>query len=187
MKIQSDQGFKLWLRWLTPCSLPKTVIQWQDKKMPTCCGRFKAKNGKLNYYSSTTSFSHRLAVEFDGKRNEYTILPRKGEVWALYKNWFPEIKHSDLENCEYDVVEVLDQNDLQIKVSLLERVSGFNSVFKTKLIGLSAHTQEVLCTELIRFSHQIPACQLTEERGGSLRGFWELDPAALPVHYFDLI
>ncbi|KAJ6889904.1 DNAJ heat shock N-terminal domain-containing protein [Populus alba x Populus x berolinensis] len=187
MKIQSDQGFKLWLRWLTPCLLPKTVIQWQDKKMPTCCGRFKAKNGKLNYYSSTTSFSHRLAVEFDGKRNEYTILPRKGEVWALYKNWFPEIKHSDLENCEYDVVEVLDQNDLQIKVSLLERVSGFNSVFKTKLIGLSAHTQEVLCTELIRFSHQIPACQLTEERGGSLRGFWELDPAALPVHYFDLI
>ncbi|XP_061975729.1 uncharacterized protein LOC133697277 [Populus nigra] len=187
MKIQSDQGFKLWLRWLTPCLLPKTVIQWQDKKMPTCCGRFKAKNGKLNCYSSTSSFSHRLAVEFDGKRNEYSILPRKGEVWALYKNWFPEIKHSDLENCEYDVVEVLDQNDLQIKVSLLERVSGFNSVFKTKLVGLSAHTQEVLCTELIRFSHQIPACQLTEERGGSLRGFWELDPAALPVHYFDLI
>ncbi|XP_011009900.1 PREDICTED: uncharacterized protein LOC105114890 [Populus euphratica] len=187
MKIQSDQGFKLWLRWLTPCLLQKTVIQWQDKKMPTCCGRFKAKNGKLKYYSSTSSFSHRLAVEFDSKRNEYTILPRKGEVWALYKNWFPEIKHSDLENCEYDVVEVLDQNDLQIKVSLLERVSGFNSVFKTKLIGLSAHTQEVLCTELIRFSHQIPACQLTEERGGSLRGFWELDPAALPVHYFDLV
>ncbi|KAJ6722070.1 DNAJ HEAT SHOCK AMINO-TERMINAL DOMAIN PROTEIN [Salix viminalis] len=135
MKIQSDQGFKLWLRWLTPCLLPKTVIQWQDKKMPTCCGRFKAKTGKLKCYSSTSSFSHRLAVEFDGKRNEYTILPRKGEIWALYKNWSPKIKHSDLENCEYDVVEVLDQNDLQIKVSLLERVSGFNSVFKTKLTG----------------------------------------------------
>ncbi|KAJ6430931.1 hypothetical protein OIU84_018439 [Salix udensis] len=154
--------------------------------MPTCCGRFKAKTGKLKCYSSTSSFSHRLAVEFDGKRNEYTVLPRKGEIWALYKNWSPKIKHSDLENCEYDVVEVLDQNDLQIKVSLLERVSGFNSVFKTKLTGLTALTQELLCTELIRFSHQIPTCQLTEERGGSLRGFWELDPAALPIHYFDL-
>ncbi|CAK7332885.1 unnamed protein product [Dovyalis caffra] len=184
MKIHSGQGFELGLSWLTPCLLPKTVIRWQDKEMPICCGRFKAKSGKLQYYSSTGSFSHRLTVEFAGKKNEYTILPRNGEVWALYRNWSPEIKHSDLENCEYDVVEVLDQNDLRIRVSLLERADGFNSVFKTKLKGQSALTRSVPCTELIRFSHQIPAHRLTEERGGSLRGFWELDPAALPVHYF---
>ncbi|KAJ6989014.1 hypothetical protein NC653_021798 [Populus alba x Populus x berolinensis] len=45
---------------------------------------------------------------------------------------------------------------------------------------------EFLCTELLRFSHQIPAFRLTEERGGSLGCFWELDHPALPVYYFAL-
>jgi len=45
---------------------------------------------------------------------------------------------------------------------------------------------EFLCTELLRFYHQIPAFRLTEERGGSLGGFWELDHPALPLHYFAL-
>ncbi|KAJ1389964.1 hypothetical protein SESBI_37877 [Sesbania bispinosa] len=39
--------------------------------------------------------------------------------------------------------------------------------------------------ELLRFSHRIPALKLTEEHG-NLSGFWELDPGALPIHYYGL-
>ncbi|KDP23995.1 hypothetical protein JCGZ_25383 [Jatropha curcas] len=181
-KIGTGQGFKLWLRWLIPCALPNDVIQWRDEDMPICCGRFSTRKGGLQSYSSTDAFSHQLSAEPVGKKNEYTILPRKGQVWALYRNWSAQINHYELNECKYDAVEVQEENDLVIKVSLLEKVEGFNSVFKARLNEGLAVIMEVHCVELLRFSHQIPAFRLTEERGGSLRGFWELDPAALPVH-----
>ncbi|EEF45467.1 protein with unknown function [Ricinus communis] len=37
-------------------------------------------------------------------------------------------------------------------------------------------TADVLYTELLRFSHQIPIFQLTDQKDGSLRGFWEFVP-----------
>ncbi|KAJ9154437.1 hypothetical protein P3X46_027770 [Hevea brasiliensis] len=182
-KIASGQDFKLQLRWLVPCALRNDVIQWHDKGMPISCGRFRTQKGESQSYPSA-KFSHKLSIVPAGKKNEYIILPRKGQVWALYKNWSAEIKSSDLGKCEYEIVEVLEENDLGIKVSFLEQVDGFISVFKAQLKEGSAVTMEVLHVELLRFSYRIPAFQLTEERDGSLRGFWELDPSALPGYYF---
>lgn len=183
VKVQTDPDFKLYLRWLESCSLPNNAICWHDERMPICCGRFKIKRGKLKGYPSTVSFSHMVSAEPASKKNEYTILPRNGEIWALYKNWNAEIKCSDLENCEYDIVEIIEAQNLHIEVLFLERVAGFNSVFKPQKESASA-VMKISTEELLRFSHQIPAFKLTEERDGSLRGCWELDPAALPVHYF---
>uniref|UniRef100_A0A2N9EJR0 J domain-containing protein n=1 Tax=Fagus sylvatica TaxID=28930 RepID=A0A2N9EJR0_FAGSY len=183
MKIGSGPVFKLHLTWLSPRQLPNNTMQWHDEDMPICCGRFNIKN-ESQVYNVTTSFSHQVRADPVGKRNEYAIFPRKGEVWALYKNWTPKIKCSDLENCEYDLVEVVEEEDLQIKVLFLERVDGFNSVFKAQIKEGSEVTIGIPRIELLRFSHQLPAFRLTKEKGGRLRGFWELDPAALPVHYF---
>lgn len=182
-KIASGRGFRLWLRWLEACALPNGAIEWHDKGMPISCGIFRTKKGESQSYTSADSFSHKLSVVSAGK-NEHTILPRKNQIWALYKNWSAEMKPSDLGICEHEIVEVLEEKDLAIKVSILEQVDGFNSVFKAQLKEGSSVTMEVPRVELFRFSHQIPAFQLTEERGGSLRGFWELDPLALPVYYF---
>ncbi|KAF2287727.1 hypothetical protein GH714_002466 [Hevea brasiliensis] len=157
-KVASDQGFRLWLRWLEPCALRNDVIQWHDKDMIICCGRFRTNMRKSQSYTSAESFSH--------------------------KNWSAEIEACDLRKCEYEIVEVLEEKDLGIRVSFLEQVDGFNSIFKAQLKEASSVTMEVLHGELLKFSHQIPAFRLTEERGGSLRGFWELDPSALPGHYF---
>lgn len=183
-KIDSDPDFKLHVTWLEACSPPNDMIQWLDKKMLTTCGRFKIKKGKPQTYTSAASFSHQLRAELTDKKNEYAIFPRKGEVWALYKNWNAEMTCSDLENCEYDIVEVLDENDLWIEVLLLERVEGYNAVFKSQVEGRLPFRMKIPRVELLRFSHQIPAFHLTEERDGALKGNLELDPASLPILLF---
>ncbi|KAM1380096.1 hypothetical protein ACFX2I_021878 [Malus domestica] len=173
---------KLYIAWLANL-LPDNVIRWHDEEMPVSCGRFRVRRGPLQDYDSTLSFSHRLNAVSIGK-NDFEIYPHRGEVWALYKNWTAHLSCSDLDTCEYDIVVVQTENDLQREVLILERVDGFNSVFKTRAKGGSAETMTVRGVELLRFSHMIPSFQLTDEKGGSLRGCWELDPAALPLRFF---
>ncbi|RXH72066.1 hypothetical protein DVH24_025567 [Malus domestica] len=173
---------KLHIAWLANL-LPDNVIRWHDEEMPVSCGRFRVRRGPLQDYDSTLSFSHRLNAVSIGK-NDFEIYPHRGEVWALYKNWTAHFSCSDLDTCEYDIVVVQTENDLQREVLILERVDGFNSVFKTRAKGGSAETMTVRGVELLRFSHMIPSFQLTDEKGGSLRGCWELDPAALPLRFF---
>ncbi|XP_057959315.1 uncharacterized protein LOC131151874 [Malania oleifera] len=186
MKIDAPPNFQLHVRWLESCSLPKGMIRWHKKDMLICCGTFKLRKGKPCIYDAIGPFSHQVRLESTDKKGEYTILPRKGEVWALYKHWKAEMTRLDLKKCEYDIVEVVEEKDLWRKVSVLEHVSGFNSVFKAQVRDESPVVMEIPGAELLRFSHQIPAFQLTKEKDGSLRGFWELDPASLPVVFFGL-
>jgi hypothetical protein len=149
------------------------------------CGRFKVTpTGKLCTYSKTNVVSHQVHANPVGKSKEYEIYPRKGEIWALYRGWTTKLKCSDLKNCEYDIVEVIEDGDMWIDVLFLEKVSGYSSVFKCKLNnGGSKMTLAIDRTELLRFSLKIPAFKLTEEHDSNLKGFWELDPEAIPVHY----
>lgn len=184
-KITREPGFEVNLTWLVSSTLPSDTIKWHDKNMPISCGRFKTqRRTAMHCCTSTRSFSHLLRTD-PAPNNGFSISPRIGEVWALYKNWNPEIQCSDLEKCEYDIAEVIDDDDLQKEVMFLKRVDGHNSVFKaqTKNDG-STLTMVIPEAEFLRFSHQIPAFRLTDEWGGRLRGCLELDPAALPVYYF---
>lgn len=183
-KIDSPPRFALHLTWLAPCSLTKDVIQWTNKEMPICCGNFKLGKGKPQMFTSTGPFSHQLRVKSKDEKNIYSVFPEKGDVWALYKNWSSAMTCSDLDNCEYDLVEILDKNEVGITVLFLELVTGFKSVFKPQTVRQSTVGGQIPWAELLRFSHQIPSFRLTEEKDGSLRGFWELDPAALPIYLF---
>ncbi|KAI3962713.1 hypothetical protein MKW92_012927 [Papaver armeniacum] len=113
----------------------------------------------------------------------YTIYPRAGEVWALYRKFRFDLMHSEMKKCEYDIVEVLEVVDAHwIIVSVLERVTGFKTVLKAKeKEGLDA-TAAIPWIDLYRFSHQVPTFMLSGAKYGSLRGCWELDPRALAVH-----
>nr|XP_017222956.1 PREDICTED: uncharacterized protein LOC108199582 isoform X1 [Daucus carota subsp. sativus] len=185
-KIDRLPKYKLHVAWLDVCSTSNDIIQWNDKKIPVTCGRFQLRKLKPSEYTSPAPFSHQLRarVETRGKKEEYVILPRKGEIWALYRSWDVRMKCSDLENCEYDIVEVVEETQSGISVLSLEEVKGFKSVFRAQVKGQFPVTFMIPANELIRFSHQIPAFRLTGERGGSLRGYLELDPAAFPFHWF---
>ncbi|KAL3505798.1 hypothetical protein ACH5RR_031180 [Cinchona calisaya] len=183
-KIDSPPRSALHLTWLLACPPSRNVMCWTDKKMPICCGNFKLGKGKPQMFTSTGPFSHKLRVPSPNEKNVYAIFPEKGDIWALYKNWSSEMTCSDLENCEYDLVEILGKNEKGVTVLFLELVTGHKSVFKPQNGGQSTVTRQILWNEVLRFSHQIPACRLTEEKDGSLRSFWELDPAALPIYFF---
>ncbi|KAL1808766.1 hypothetical protein ACET3Z_025756 [Daucus carota] len=182
-KIEFMPKHILHISWLSVGSTPNDMIQWTDKAMLVTCGKFKIRKLEPSQYTSTASFSHQVRVK-ENVKGEYVILPRKGEVWAIYKNWNAGMKCSDLEKCDYDIVEVVEEHDSGTSVLYLELVNGFKSVFRAQMKGLSPARTKIPANELLRFSHQIPAFRLTEERGGSLRGYVELDPAALPFHWF---
>ncbi|KAL2339091.1 hypothetical protein Fmac_013537 [Flemingia macrophylla] len=186
-KIVTSSDLEVHVSWLTCYWIPENTIKWEDKDMVISCGRFKVNQADefLSVYSTTSCVSHQVHADVVGKNKSYSILPRKGEVWALYRKWTNKIKCSELKNWEYDIVEVVEETDLFINVVVLEFVSGFSSVFKCKSNEGSSVNLRIPRKELLRFSHQIPAFKLTEEHG-NLRDFWELDPGALPIYYYGL-
>ncbi|OIT27121.1 hypothetical protein A4A49_36392 [Nicotiana attenuata] len=109
----------------------------------------------------------------------FVIYPRKGEIWAPYKNW--KKSGLDPDKLEYEIVEIIENSIDGIIVSSMVRVNGFKSVFACPGKQRSNSViLEIKKDELGRLSHQIPAFQLTGEKGGVLRGCWEPDPASVP-------
>jgi len=179
-KIESTPEFRLHVALLKPCSLPK------DTSQSVCCGLFKVKNGKTKVLSRS-AFSHRLRAESTGE-NIYKIHPRKGEVWALYKNLNFKVTCSDTRKGECDIVEVLEANDQSTDIVVLSPLSGFTSVFKSPRIQRSKSGMiGIPHVEIARFSHQIPAFQHLGEKDSRLMGCWELDPAAVPRYYLSRV
>ncbi|KAK4737446.1 hypothetical protein R3W88_001143 [Solanum pinnatisectum] len=67
-------------------------------------------------------------------------------------------------------------------VKFLEWIKGFKSVYNARVEEEEADKVVKICvSEHLKFSHRIPAFRLIEERGESLRGFWELDLAGMPL------
>ncbi|RYR11789.1 hypothetical protein Ahy_B04g069299 [Arachis hypogaea] len=166
-----------------------TAVKWDDKKMIVPCGRFRViQSPVVSILKDINSFSHLLhpVTDGNGRDKEFIIFPKKGQVWALYRKWTTKIRRADLLKMEYDIVEVVeeDNNSLGIEVLPLEKVSGYHSVFKGKSNGRSPATQRIPSRKLLMFSHQIPAFRLTEKHG-NLKGFLEINPRALPANYLN--
>ncbi|KAI3849791.1 hypothetical protein MKW98_026705 [Papaver atlanticum] len=177
--VTSFPVFKLSVKWLKPCDPPRRIFPWVDKEMPVSCGTFKVTSSEVVVFSDSISFSHQL-TGVPTVNNIYTILPRAGEVWALYSKFCSELTCSDLKKCEYNIVEILEVVDVHwIIVSVLERVAGFKTVFKAKEKEGLDSTAAIPWIELYRFSHQVPTFMISGARYGKLRGCWELDPRSL--------
>ncbi|KAJ8636492.1 hypothetical protein MRB53_010759 [Persea americana] len=145
-------------------------------ELPFGCGSFKLRTGETKIYETSRRFSHQVtAVAWTG--DQYSFFPWNGQVWAIFKNWSAEWTLTDLKHCEYELVEVLeyDFHSAVYRVLVLEVVDGFRMIYKRAGIKVDINQ-----TELLRFSHCVPSFHLTEERGGNLRGYFLLDPAAMP-------
>ncbi|KAI3840410.1 hypothetical protein MKX03_037822 [Papaver bracteatum] len=178
-KVELIPEFKVNIQWLEACTSSKGMLGWLDNTMPICCGVFSS--GNETEFDDTCFFSHISKGAEAAKENKYEIFPRKGEVWAVYKNFCSEWSSSDLQSCEYEICKVV-KVDSTLKVLVLEKVCDYETIFKVKRKAGRESVLEIPRHDLVRFSHQIPAIRLTDENvGGSLGGCWELDPKAMPV------
>ncbi|XP_008776154.1 uncharacterized protein LOC103696336 [Phoenix dactylifera] len=171
--------FRVHVIWLEACPSREEEKQWLGKELPIGCGTFKVATGSIAF-DTTDTFSHLVQARPAGRKNQYVILPSIGEIWAVYKNWHAGWTLSDFENCEYDVVEICERTGSGMKVLLLTKLTGYRAVFRPERKGNSITMMEIPEDEFLRFSHQIPVFRLTDERGGKLRGYYELDPASVP-------
>ncbi|XP_068660516.1 uncharacterized protein [Aristolochia californica] len=170
-----DEPFHVRALWFEACPVAEEEIRWSEEGLPVGCGTFKLTKSSGDFTTAET-FSHLIHPESTSKRGRFNIYPRKDEVWAIYKNWRLVLSLADLIGCEFEFVQVLAKTGEGFRIEVLGKVDGYRSVFK-KL----GSTQEIARSQLLRFSHQVPAFHLTEERGGKLRGYLELDPASLPI------
>ncbi|XP_044499648.1 uncharacterized protein LOC123221044 isoform X2 [Mangifera indica] len=172
-KIESTPVFRLHVSLLEACAVT------EDQLRPVCCGAFKVKNGKSNILLPS-AFSHQLKAESVG-RNIIEIYPRKGEVWAVYKNWNSEPTCSNRDKCECDIVEVLEDHEQSTKVVVLTCFNGSQSLYRApRSQRTKTGLMEIPRADVARFSHQIPAFQLPGEKDNQLKGYWQLDPLAIP-------
>ncbi|KAK1425924.1 hypothetical protein QVD17_21288 [Tagetes erecta] len=173
-KVISLNPFKMKVCWFNP--IPDNNPGWLK-----AFGEFKP--GKVEIVSVPNYFSHKANFRKQTNGN-ICVVPRKGEVWALYRN----DETSDIVKKSYEIVEVDSYGEetrgTSSTISPLIKVSGFKTVVQRHLDP--KETRVIWENEMLIFSHQIPSCLLTgEENERAPKGCVELDPAAVPPAFLE--
>lgn len=186
--VISRKPFKMRISWLNSKSNAEFgPLNWVGCGFYKTSGNFRVGQYKNN--QSINSFSHRVKWA-KGERGAIRIYPRKGDVWALYRNWSPEWNENTPDDVihQYDMVVVLDEfnEEKGIAVIPLVKVVGFKTVFRQHEHNEQAKV--IRKEEMFRFSHQVPSYLLTgQESPSAPKGCLELDPAATPMELLQVI
>ncbi|XP_058103109.1 uncharacterized protein LOC131246745 isoform X2 [Magnolia sinica] len=186
-KVVSLKPFKMRFSWLNSKTNSELgPLNWVASGFTKTCGEFRVGRYELN--NNVNIFSHKVRWE-KGTRGVVKIMPKKGDIWALYRHWSPDWSETtpDAVIHKYDMVEVLeDYSEEGVSVTPLVKVAGFKTVF-------CQHPDPSMVTripreEMFRFSHQVPSWLLTgEEAENAPKGCRELDPAATPLELLQII
>ncbi|KAL5717470.1 hypothetical protein ACHQM5_010464 [Ranunculus cassubicifolius] len=192
MKNLFLEELKAEVTFLEPDPVNENERKWfLENNLPMACGRFK--ESTLTTAMEISEFSHAInCVEEKLSNTEaiYNIFPKKGEVWAVFKDWNVNWTFHDYTRCTgYEMVEVVSDLCEQsgIRTVCLDRVGGIGTVFEKKKSKGGVVCKSFLRTELLqfshRFSHRVPALKLKgEELDGVLCELWKLDSAAVPLN-----
>ncbi|CAD5195740.1 unnamed protein product [Musa acuminata subsp. malaccensis] len=187
-QVISLKPFKVRMSFLTSRSNSEFgPLNWVASGFAKTCGDFRI--GRYEVNDTVNIFSHKVKWE-KGPRGVIKIIPRKGETWALYRNWSPKWNEHTPDDIiyKYDMVEVLEDYSEEEGVSViaLAKVSGFRTVFRRHMDP--KESKRIPKEEMFRFSHQVPSYLLTgEEVENAPKGFFELDPAATPLELLQKI
>lgn len=179
-KIISLHPFKVQMSWLEgKDNGDENLIRWASTGIWRSCGELRV--GRKTTTEFLNVFSHLMKGE-KAVAGLLKIFPRKGSVWALYRNWQCNWDESTPKEVirQYENVEVITDftETMGGSVIPLVKLDGFKTVYHRIQMGSKA-VRWVLRTEFLRFSHQVPARRLLGNEGQNLpQGCWELDPAA---------
>ncbi|KAF7131574.1 hypothetical protein RHSIM_Rhsim09G0204500 [Rhododendron simsii] len=188
-KVISLNPFKMRISWLNSKTNSEfsSTLDWVGSGFFKTCGDFRI--GKHEVTNSLNSFSHKVNWT-KGPRGTVCILPKKGDAWALYRNWASDWNEHTPDEVihKYDMVEVLeDFNENQgVLVAPLVKVAGFKTVFRRDADFMKV--RRIPKEEMFRFSHLVPNYLLTgQEAQNSPKGCLELDPAATPLELLQVV
>ncbi|KAK1438995.1 hypothetical protein QVD17_04809 [Tagetes erecta] len=180
-KVLSRKPLRVKLSWLNSKTTSEFgSFDWLGCGFHKSLGEFRI--GRHEVYKNLNSFSQKVEWK-KSPRGTVLIFPRKGQVWALYRNWSRDWNESVPDDVihKYDMVQVLEDytEERGVPVSPLIKFTGFRTVFHPH-----THQSEVKMIpkeEMFRFSHQVPKYLLTgSEAHNAPQGCLELDPAATP-------
>ncbi|KAG6544745.1 hypothetical protein Mapa_013771 [Marchantia paleacea] len=180
--------FRVNLCWLEPTPATEQSNTWMEGSgLSITCGEFKI--GKATISEQINIFSH-MVLDKVGK-GPVKIYPRKGEVWATYKDWDQDRTNGpkpvakskgDGHTYSYEMVEVLSDytEEKGCKVGRLAKVKGFKTLFQ-KIDGYGA-VKQFRSSDLPKFSHCVISERMYKDEAlGVPIGALELDPAATPM------
>ncbi|GAV66218.1 DnaJ domain-containing protein/DUF3444 domain-containing protein [Cephalotus follicularis] len=188
LKVISMKPFKMRISWLNSKSNSEFgPLNWVGSGFAKTCGDFRS--GKHEISETLNYFSHQVKWT-RGARGVIHVYPRKGDVWALYRNWSPDWNEHTPDEVihKYDMVEVLDDyNEKQgVSVAPLVKVAGFRTLFHKHTDP--KEVRRIPKEEMFCFSHQVPNSLLTGQEGHNAPiGCRELDPAATPSELLQVI
>jgi hypothetical protein len=186
--------FEVNVEWLEPYNpvLRRSGLV-KSAALSASCGEFVL---ATECSQTLAAFSHRVEIEADVSGVTFRLYPKKGEVWALYRNWSkpkPEKvadvaadEEEDNVKFEYELMEVHSDYSKEkgVKVAPIYKVSGFTALFKSG--GYRASIAIPAKDVPSRFSHQIFTYQISgDEKPGVPKDSLELDPAATPLEYLE--
>ncbi|PON67228.1 hypothetical protein PanWU01x14_104030 [Parasponia andersonii] len=172
--------------WLKPIPASASERRWCDAGLPVACGSFDL-GLELTCdvsWSRNSSYSYKCSWVQGVVGNQFEIYPKKGEIWAVYRNW--NIDDEDygcdyVKQCTFDLVEITSDFSKYTGVycEYLVKVDGFRYIFERTKIGVVAfHIRPGM---FYMFSHKVPAYRFV---GGEIdkfvEGMFELDRLALP-------
>lgn len=167
---------------LEPHPMLNEEIRWVEDGLPVASGVFRA--GTETTCKDIWEFSHPVECDWSAKRSFYRIFPKKGEIWAMLKNWKTTLNSTDIDKCEPRMVEILsdysDENG--VNVCRLARAKGCLTFFHRVVMEDFHLTRWIPRSEMLSFSHRVPAFVVLEIKDpGIPKGSWHLEPSALPT------
>ncbi|OMO99292.1 hypothetical protein COLO4_13368 [Corchorus olitorius] len=173
-----ESSFRLLVSWLNPL---RVTAHERKCNLPLATGSFKRGETRLDL--DLSRFSHSVNYEKIGEdQSLYRIYPKKGEVWAIYKNFDGSRKPADVNSDQCRIVEIVDFSEKSgiMAVGLIE-VPGWKSFFQRQQQQDGYRVSHTVSRkEMIFFSHQVPA-HTVEGIHGIPKGSWYVEPDALPL------
>ncbi|CAM8926749.1 unnamed protein product [Rhodiola kirilowii] len=171
--------------WLKPKPISSGERRWCEVGLPVACGSFEVDSTMTGRESWPVALAYKCSWVNGMTDEHYEIYPKKGEVWAVYKDWdldrladAPE----DVKRCGFDLIEMLTDFSKYLGVdgAYLTKLDNFKSVFERKLNEENHDVTHIHPENLFMFSHLVPSYKFEGgEVDGIAKGMIELDHSAL--------